>query len=149
SCRAVVTTVVDLANAQAVIRPTLAHTTMGTSGQVRYPVDLSSAKIYEIPTSPLETTYLLLPEGERLAAKLLLNIQEWEIAYGKSGAEGSRREVVAVRPVQAPLMTRGLLVLQSGLPIHLQLRAQERPGALSVRFDLPELAPRPTAPEVP
>jgi type IV secretory pathway VirB9-like protein len=74
---------------------------------------------------------------------LLLNTQEWEVAYGKNGAEGSRRETVAVRPVVAPLTARGLLVLQSGFALHLKLQAQERPGMLSVTWDVPEKPQRP------
>jgi hypothetical protein len=114
---------------------------------VRYPLDLASQKIYEVQTSPIEASYLLLPEGERLASRVLLNPEQWEVTYGKNGAEGSRREVVALRPTTAPLTARGLLVLQSGLTIHLKLLAQERPGMLSVTWDLPAQPPAP--PELP
>ena len=100
------------------------NTTMGTSAQTRYPLDLRVEKMYEVHTSPSEASYLLLPEGERLAAKMLLNPVQWEVTYGKNGAEGSRREVVAIRPTLAPLVARGLLVLQSGVTIHLRLLAR-------------------------
>ncbi len=146
-CRQEAVSPVEQANAGALVRPNALHTQMGTSGQVRYPLDLSRDRIYEVQTSPGEATYLLLPEGERLAAKLLLNVQEWEVAYGKNGAEGSRREVVVLRPVQAPQTGRGVLVFQSGLAIYLKLLAHERPGMLSVAWELPE-RPMP-APELP
>ena len=94
---------------------------------------------------PSEATYLLLPQDERLAAKVLLNPEAWEVTYGKSGAEGPRREVVALRPVQAPQTARALLVLQSGLTIHLKLLAHTKPGMLSVTWDIPALAPVPSA----
>jgi type IV secretory pathway VirB9-like protein len=120
---------------------------MGTSAQVRYPLALDREAIYEILTCPSEATYLLLPDEERLAAKLLLNPERWEVTYGKNGAEGSRREVVVLRPTTAPQTARGLLVLQSGLTIHLKLLAQEQPGMLSVSWEVPE---RPISPpEVP
>ncbi len=76
-----------------------------------------------------------------MAAKVLLNPEAWEVTYGKSGAEGARREVVALRPVQAPQTARALLVLQSGLTIHLKLLAHTKPGMLSVTWDIPALTP--------
>jgi type IV secretory pathway VirB9-like protein len=139
-CRAVTAaslSAVEQANASAIVRPTPLNTTMGTSAQTRYPLDLRVEKMYEVHTSPSEASYLLLPDGERLAAKMLLNPVQWEVTYGKNGAEGSRREVVAIRPTLAPLVARGLLVLQSGITIHLRLLAQERPGMLSVTWDVP------------
>jgi hypothetical protein len=156
SCRSVVlasTTAVDRANAGAIVRPSPLNTTMGTSAQTRYPLDLRVEKIYEVHTSPAEASYLLLPEGERLAAKILLNPQQWEVSYGKNGAEGSRREVVALRPATAPLTARGLLVLQSGGTIHLRLLAQERPACSVSRGCPPDgahrgrRAPRSASPE--
>jgi type IV secretory pathway VirB9-like protein len=123
------------------MKPTAQHTAHGTSAQTTYPFDRQKARIYEVHTSPEEATYLLLPQDERLAAKVLLNPEAWEVTYGKSGAEGSRREVVALRPVQAPQTARALLVLQSGLTIHIKLLALLRPGMLSVTWDIPALAP--------
>jgi type IV secretory pathway VirB9-like protein len=121
------------------MQPTPQHTAQGTSAQTTYPFDRQKARIYEVHTSPDEATYLLLPQDERLAAKMLLNPEAWEVTYGKSGAEGARREVVALRPVQAPLTARALLVLQSGLTIHLKLLAHTKPGMLSVTWDVPAL----------
>ena len=111
----------------------------------RIPLIATRTRIYEVHTSPEEATYLLLPPDERLAAKVLLNPEAWEVTYGKSGAEGARREVVALRPVQAPQTARALLVLQSGLTIHVKLLAMHAPGMLSVTWDIPALAPVPPA----
>ena len=131
----------DQANAGAVVKPTAQHTANGSSAQTKYPFDRHKERIYEVHTSPEEATYLLLPQDERLAARVLLNPEAWEVTYGKSGAEGSRREVVALRPVQAPQTARALLVLQSGLTIHVKLLAMQRPGMLSVTWDVPALLP--------
>jgi type IV secretory pathway VirB9-like protein len=113
------------------------HTAYGQSIQVRYPYDLRGQKVYEIHTSPLEFTRLLLPEGEQMAAKLALDPALWEVSYGKTGAEGSRQELIAVRPVQAPQKGRDMLLFQSGLTLYLQFIATERPGMLSVAWDMP------------
>jgi type IV secretory pathway VirB9-like protein len=138
-CMTPTKTAVDDANAGAMMKPTTQHTAHGTSAQTTYPFDRQKARIYEVHTSPDEATYLLLPQDERLAAKVLLNPEAWEVTYGTSGAEGARREVVALRPVQAPQTARALLVLQSGLTIHVKLLAMRRPGMLSVTWDIPAL----------
>ena len=143
------TTAVEEANAGAVMQPTAQHTAHGTSAQTTYPFDRQKARIYEVHTSPDEATYLLLPQDERLAAKVLLNPEAWEVTYGTSGAEGARREVVALRPVQAPQTARALLVLQSGLTIHLKLLARQRPGMLSVTWDIPALTTVPLQARLP
>jgi type IV secretory pathway VirB9-like protein len=140
-CTQTPTSAVAAANAGAVMQPTAQHTAQGTSAQTTYPFDRQKARIYEVHTSPDEATYLLLPQDERLAAKVLLNPEAWEVTYGTSGAEGARREVVALRPVQAPQTARALLVLQSGLTIHIKLLAMQRPGMLSVTWDVPALVP--------
>jgi type IV secretory pathway VirB9-like protein len=132
---------IDTANAGAVLKPTAQHTAHGTSAQTTYPFDRHTARIYEVHTSPEEATSLLLPQDERLAAKVLLNPEAWEVTYGTSGAEGARREVVALRPVHAPQTARALLVLHSGLTIHIKLLALQRPGMLSVTWDIPARTP--------
>lgn len=139
---------VDQANMGALVKPTAAFTAQGTSAQTRYPLDMESTHLYEVCTSPAEVTHMLLPDDERLAIKLLLKPEDWEVAYGKSGAEGSRREVLAVRPVRAPLVARGLLVLQSGIQIHLQVSAREKPCMLSVAWERPVVR-EPVAVQVP
>jgi Conjugal transfer protein len=145
-CRQVRQDPVEQANADALVRPTALYARQGTNGLWRYPLDTTTDRVYEVQTSPSEATYLLLPEGERLAAKLLLNPAQWEVSYGKNGAEGSRREVVALRPTAAPLRARTLLVLQSGVPIHLSLVAREQAGMLSVSWEVPA---RPVSPPTP
>lgn len=147
-CQGAPSSTVEDANTHAVVRPTPAHTDMGHSAQVHYPYTPATQQIFEVHVSPTEATYLLLPEGERGAAKLLLNPEQWEVSYGKTGAEGSRREVVAVRPVTAPQEARGLLVLQSGATLHLKLLARERPGMLSVSWELADgKPPEPPSPD--
>ena len=148
-CTQPAATAVDTANAGAVVKPTAQHTAHGTSAQTTYPFDRHQDRIYEVHTSPEEATYVLLPPDERLAAKVLLNPEAWEVTYGKSGAEGARREVVALRPVQAPQTARALLVLQSGLTIHVKLLAMRRPGMLSVTWDIPALHPVPRKARLP
>jgi type IV secretory pathway VirB9-like protein len=141
TCTDTTPSAVDAANAGVVVKPTAQHTAGGTSAQTRYPYDRQKERIYEVHTSPSEATYILLPQDERLAAKVLLNPEAWEVTYGTSGAEGARREVVALRPVQAPQTARALLVLQSGLTIHLKLLAATKPGMLSVTWDIPARTP--------
>jgi type IV secretory pathway VirB9-like protein len=142
---------IDQANAGALVRATASQTNQGQSAQVRYPYDAQSAKVFQIVTSPQEVTYLLLPPGERLAIKMLLNPEQWEVSYGKNGAEGSRSEVIAVRPTAAPQSARTLLALQSGATLHLALVAQDRLGMLSVTWDVPTptAAPVPTPDKIP
>jgi hypothetical protein len=141
-CRKVPASAVDQTNISAVVKPKAVHTAYGQSIQVRYPYDLRGHKVYEIHTSPQEFTRLILPPDERLAAKLALDPAAWEVSYGKTGTEGSRQELIAVRPVQAPQRGRDMLLFQSGLTLYLQFVASERPGMLSVAWDMP---PRPTA----
>ena len=114
---------------------------------MRYPYDPHSERTYEVVTSPTEATYLLMPEDERQAIRLVLNPLQWEVSNGKNGAEGTRREVVVIRPLEVPLSARSMLIFQSGLTISLKLIAQERPGMLSVTWDVPET--KPVLPEVP
>ena len=144
TCADNTSTAIEEANTGAVVKPTAQHTANGTSAQTRYPYDRQTARLYEVHTSPGEATYILLPVDERLASKVLLNPEAWEVTYGTSGAEGARREVVALRPVQAPQTARALLVLHSGLTIHLKLLATTKPGMLSVTWDIPAL-PTPPA----
>ena len=82
------TTAVEAANAGAVMKPTAQHTAHGTSAQTTYPFDRQKARIYEVHTSPEEATYLLLPQDERLAAKVLLNPEAWEVTYGTEWGRG-------------------------------------------------------------
>jgi type IV secretory pathway VirB9-like protein len=130
----------------AIIKPRAVHTAYGQSIQVRYPYDLRGHKVYEIHTSPQEFTRLILPPDERLAAKLALDPAAWEVSYGKTGAEGSRQELIAVRPLQAPQRGRDMVLFQSGLTLYLQFVAAERPGMLSVAWEMP---PRRTTPPEP
>jgi len=148
TCRKVQPSAVDAANTTAVVKPKAIHTAYGQSIQVRYPYDGKGQKVYEIYVSPGEFTRLLLPVEERLAAKLALDPQAWEVSYGKAGAEGARQELIAVRPLQAPQKGRDMILLQSGLTIYLQFLAQERPGMLSVVWEMPEPATAPV-PELP
>lgn len=152
-CRTEPATAVDEANRQAVLRATPFNTKQGTSGQVRFPFDPREAHIYEIVTSPHEFTYLALLEGERQATQLLLNPEHWEVLYGKSGEEGSRQEVLTVRPIvqpdqKLPPRTRAVVVYQSGIKQWLLFRAQERPGMISVEWFMDEEKKKPVPPPV-
>ena len=98
ACRPEPKTAVDEANRQAVLRATPWNTRQGNNGGVRFPFDAKAQPIYEIVTSPHEFTYLALLDGERQATQLMLNPAHWEVYYGKSGEEGSRQEMLTVRP---------------------------------------------------
>jgi hypothetical protein len=131
------------------VKPKAQYMLNGASALVRYPLDLRhQMQVFEIVMSPGEFTKLLLPRAERLAAKLTLDPNDWEIIYGKSGEEGSRQEIVALRPTKAPQKGREVVLLQSGLTIYLQLIAREHIGMLAVTWDLPESTSAPV-PEVP
>ena len=85
----------------------------------------------------------MLLEGERQATQFLINPDQWEILYGKSGEEGARQEVLTVRPIQhegkpLPSPARVMVVYQSGLEMPLLLRAQDRPGMVSVEWFIPQ-----------
>jgi type IV secretory pathway VirB9-like protein len=151
-CSTVGPDAVAQANRGALVRPTPFNTALGQSAVVRFEVDPKYNRVYEIVTSPLETTLLAFPEGERLASDLLVNEQLWEVKAGRAGVEDAQREVLAIRPLYAPMIGRGVVLLRSGAQILLKLVAQEQPGALSVTFDLPATAiapPKPTPDQVP
>ena len=150
-CRQEPKTAVDTANRQAVIRATPWNTKQGSNGGVRFPFDPRQEHIFEIVTSPSEFTYLVLLEGERQATQMLLNPEHWEVLYGKSGEEGSRQEVLTVRPIvqpdqKLPPPTRAMLVYQSGVKKRLLFKAQERPGMISVEWALAEESKKPVPP---
>jgi len=149
-CRTVKQDPTTQANQGALVKPDLSHTQGGTSAQTRYPLDGSRERIYKIVTSKQEATYLLLPAGERLAAKLFLNPSQWEVAYGEQRSD-ARNETVVVKPApesNPPFNARGMLVFQSGLTLHLFLEAREKPGMLSVSWDLPPpVVPPPPPPD--
>jgi hypothetical protein len=152
-CRTEPTTAVDEANRGAVLRATPLNTKQGRSGLVRFPFDPRQDHIYEILVSPNEFTYLLLLEGERQAAKLMMEPYYWEVYDGKSGEEGSYQEVVTVRAVvhddgRLPPPTRAMLVYQSGKKTRLLFRAQERPGMISVEWFIPAEDKTPPPPPV-
>jgi len=60
---------------------------------------------------------------------------------------------VVVRPTAAPLRARAVLILQSGVAIHLQLLARTQAGMLSVSWDIsalrPVVPPPPTPDQLP
>jgi len=146
-CRPIKEDAVTQANQGALVRATPAHTKAGLSAQTRYPLDTWRAAIYEIVTSPDEATYVIMPEGERLSMRLVVNPYQWEVAYGESKGD-TRTESMVVKPVTAPLVARGMLVFQSGLRLHLKLVARKQPGMLSVSWDLPPQPPPPPPPQV-
>ena len=120
---------------------------------MRFPFDAKAQPIYEIVTSPHEFTYLALLDGERQATQLMLNPAHWEVYYGKSGEEGSRQEMLTVRPqVQKdgslPPPTRAMVVYQSGVKQRLLFKAQERPGMISVEWFIPDEEKKPVPPPV-
>src|SRR4029077_4234469 len=151
-CTEVAPNAVDAANRSALVRPTLTNTALGQSAMVHYEIDVRYERVYEVPTSPLETTLLRLPEGHRLAHPLLVDEARWEVKPGSVGAEDTRREVFGIRPLFAPMTGRAVISLRSGNQILLKLVAQERPGALSVPWDPPTSAvppPQPTPDQLP
>jgi type IV secretory pathway VirB9-like protein len=130
-------TAVDQANVEAIVKPTRVHTAYGQRIQVRYPYDVLMEKVYEIQCSPQEFTKLLLPPDQILSAKLTLAPADWEVLYGKSTSEGAYQQIVSVRPKEAGVKGRDVLVLQSGLTFYLQFLSSERLGMLSVTWDMP------------
>lgn len=140
-CTTTVPNAVDQANTDAAVRPTERNTKLGQSAQVHYALDPRNEKVYQVVTSPEEFTYFILPPGEKLALKLLIDdMDSWEVRYG------SHNEIIAVRPLTTPQRVRTLLGLQSGVAIHLDLVAQERRGMLSVTWELPTAGVPPPPP---
>jgi Conjugal transfer protein len=142
-CTKIVPTAVDQANVQAVVKPAAIHTAYGQSIQVRYPLEGGPPQVFEITTSPREFSHLVLPPGERLAAPLRLDPAGWEILYSKRASEGARQEMINVRPTIAPQTGRDMLLLESGNKLYLRFQAQDRPGMLSVTWDLSTLPKTP------
>lgn len=143
-CQYVVPTAVDQANAQAVVKPASIHTAYGQSILVRYPLESGPPQVFEVVTSPREFTHLVLPPGEQLAAPLRLDPVGWEILYGKTAQEGARQEMINVRPTLEPQKGRDMLLFKSGAKLYLKFQAQDRPGMLSVTWDVaPPKAPEP------
>jgi len=139
---------VDVANKQAVVRATLAHTNMGNSIKVRYQLEEGTDKAYEILTSPGETTTLFFPPGERQVSDFVLPGKDWEVANGKQGlsAQGEHTplsEFMVVHPQWTGMTTRATLVFRSGLTIPVSFTSREQPGMLSVVWELPPKAPEP------
>src|SRR5262245_63499240 len=58
----------------------------------------------------------------------------------------TRNETILIRPVTTPLRARGMLTFHSGLTIQLDIEARDKPGMLSVAWDLPPPVEAPPPP---
>ena len=146
-CKKIAPTAVDVGNAKSLVTPTIAYNKHGTSSDIRYPLDLSPGRTYAIVTSPSEPTYLFFPRGEAMGIDLLLDPLAWEVSYGTSAPDAPERQAfLAVRPKEAGQKARVIMVFQSGFPLSLLFTSQERPGMLSVTWDIPDTAKPPPQP---
>jgi type IV secretory pathway VirB9-like protein len=90
------------------------------TGPVRR-LTVTPRQIVRVPVHATQPTYLLLPEGERLAAPLALNEQEWLYSLVEMGQGDSRRETVVVQPLQPGLVLKTGVLFRSGLFFFLSL----------------------------
>jgi hypothetical protein len=146
-CTLVRPTAVDRANVTALVKPSAVHMRGGQSVLVRYPLSLPGVGLYQIVTSPSEFTNVLLPAGEVPAAELTLSPKDWQVLYNEPAAPAAV-QLIKVKPRTAGQKGRDMLLTASGYPLYLEFISTERPGMLSVTWDLPtRLAP--TKPEAP
>jgi len=117
---------------------------------VHYPY--IAGTIYPIRLAPDSPTHLVLPPGERLAAAPAMNTDDktpnaWVLGIAQQGKDGTRQEVIALRPLQAGYRTTTALLFQSGLTIFCHLLATEGPAMVSVSWEMPPAPAR--SPELP
>lgn len=116
------------------------------AGPVRR-VTITPRELLTVPTTPGQPTYLLLPEGERLAAPLAFDEEQWVSALVEMGQSEQRREAVVVRPLILGAVLRTGLLFKSGLFFFLELVSAAKPGWLAVECSLPAaLMDAPTPP---
>jgi Conjugal transfer protein len=137
TCQSLTPNAVDRANLQALVKPSHVHTLHGQSVLVRYPLSLLGFKVYRIETSPSEFTSLILPPGEKPLAELMLNPKEWVVHYNEPAVEQAEHQLIKVKPLSVGVKGRDMLMTTSGYPIYLDFVSYDRPGMLSVTWDLP------------
>ena len=85
----------------------------------------SPGRVYEVWTSPLRVTTLMLGEGEALTAKAAGDTVRWQVAEARSGEGTAGRTHVLLKPLQRGLETNlvlttdrrvYLIALKSGAP---------------------------------
>lgn len=104
-------------------------------------------EVYTVPVSVQGPTYLLLPRGERLADKPVLNQELFEKVEVPMGEGVLRQEVVLIRALTPQSQGYTALMLQSGLMIFCRLVPAARPGVAAITWDLPaEPPPLPVLP---
>lgn len=107
------------------------------AGPVRR-VTIAPRELLTVPTTPGQPTYLLLPEGERLAAPLALDEEQWVSALVEMGQAEQRRETVVVRPLTLGAVLKTGLLFKSGLFFFLELVSGPKGGWLAVECSLPQ-----------
>jgi type IV secretory pathway VirB9-like protein len=149
--------VVEQTNAKVLVKPTVQFMAGANSAQVRYPISPNPQynQIYEVQTAVSTPTWLVLPEGERLAAPLALpgviaagaqasagdeggEQGRWVVGYPKTQQGEDSQEVVVIRPLVAPQTQLTGMLFKSGRLLFLKLIAQEDGAMLSVTWDAPK-----------
>jgi hypothetical protein len=100
-------------------------------------VTVTGRQVVRVPIHPSHPTYLFLPEGERLAAPLALNDQEWLSSLVEMGQGEARRETVVVQPLQPGLSLQTGVLFKSGLFFFLALEPVTTGAWLAVECVLP------------
>lgn len=108
------------------------------TGPVRR-VTITPRELLTVHTTPGQPTYLLLPEGERLAAPLALDEEQWVSALVEMGQAEQRRETVVVRPLTLGVVLKTGLLFRSGLFFFLELVSAAKGGWLAVECSLPQV----------
>jgi len=128
---------VEQANVTALVRPTRRET---LGAMIRY--SYKPGAIYLIEIAPHAGTHLLLPPGERLRLKPVLNPALFVVGQDEASEDESNDDVLALRardypqrPVNVPLIFR------SGLIITLRLVTIDGDPMTTVHFEVPPLAP--------
>jgi type IV secretory pathway VirB9-like protein len=148
---------VEATNAKVLVKPTVQFMAGANSAQVRYPISPNPQynQIYEVHTAVSTPTWLVLPEGERLAAPLALpgvvaagaqasagedgaEHGRWVIGYPRTQQGEESQEVVVIRPLVAPQTQLTGMLFKSGRLLFLKLIAQEDGAMLSVTWDAPK-----------
>jgi hypothetical protein len=146
TCKDVIASTVESANVGALVKPTAKNTMGNKSGMIQYQFDARYTKIYQVEVTPSAPTYLMLPPGEYLADKPIVDKELWDVRLVEM-AQGEQYEVaVAIRAEAAPQEGQTALLFTSGLKIFLKLVAKETGGMLTVAWTMP---PPTTVPDVP
>ena len=148
--------VIQQANTQALMTPSLAGYRDGRTVVQRYPY--VPGQMYEVYSSPHHPTTIVLPPGEYMAIAPDIDTESddtWVVAPGEMGDGPTYQQFLKVRPLRAGLEHTTSFVMQSGLILPVRLRSFAKTSMVVVTWDMPRRAmpissgPRPRAPGLP